>query len=230
MSKLPPTGTIEVVPSILSADFTRLGEQVAAIEPHSRMLHLDVMDGHFVPNISFGPMVVAQLRRNSNLFFDTHLMIADPLKYADKFAQAGSDHITFHLEADSDPKEVIAQLRKLNVSVGISIKPATPVEDLEKIVEDVDMVLLMTVEPGFGGQSFLPDSCQRCEEVRKLLRDDQRLEVDGGIDMHTAPMVVSAGADTLVAGEAIFGQAGPVRAMQALQQTCLNSQKSKGNL
>ena len=218
------------MPSILSADFTRLGEQVAAIEPQSHMLHLDVMDGHFVPNFTFGPMVVAHLRRCSNLFFDTHLMLSDPLKYAAQFAQAGSDHITFHLEADCDAEEVIAQLRKLNVSVGISIKPATPVEALEKIVGEVDMVLLMTVEPGFGGQSFVPDSCRRCEEVRKLLRDDQRLEVDGGIDMHTAPMVVSAGADTLVAGEAIFGQAGPVRAMQAIQQACLSSQKSERNL
>ena len=227
MPELPPAGTIEVVPSILSADFNRLGEQVAAVEPKCHMLHLDVMDGHFVPNFTFGPLIIAHLRRCSNLFFDTHLMLADPLQYADKFAAAGSDLITFHLEADCDADEVIAALRKLNVKVGISIKPSTPVKALEKIVADVDMVLLMTVEPGFGGQSFLPDSCRRCEEVRKLLRDDQRLEVDGGIDMHTAPMAVAAGADTLVAGNAIFGQVGPVRARQAIQQACLSSQKSE---
>ena len=207
MPKLPPT------PSILSADFAHLADHVARLADDIRIVHLDIMDGHFVPNITIGPVVVKKLRPCfGDLFFDTHLMISDPVKYAPEFAQAGSDGITFHLEAAADPDALIRQLRDLNVAVGVSIKPKTPVEDLKPIIGDVDMVLLMTVEPGFGGQSFLPESPERCRALRALLRPDQRLQVDGGIDTTTAGLIVSCGADTLVAGNAIFAQPDPAAA------------------
>lgn len=223
MRKLPPTGTIEIAPSILSADFSRLGEHIAQIERHVKILHLDIMDGHFVPNLSFGPVVVKKIRPHSDLFFDAHLMISDPAKYAPEFVKAGADGITFHLEAVSDPREMIKQLRDLGVSVGISIKPGTSVSALEPVVADVDMVLLMTVEPGFGGQSFLPRSPERAEEIRKMLRSNQRLEVDGGIDAITSPVIVAAGADTLVAGNAVFGQDSPAEAVKEIYESCNRS-------
>jgi ribulose-phosphate 3-epimerase len=216
--KLPTAGTVELSPSILSADFSRLGQHIAQIEPNIRMLHIDVMDGHFVPNISIGPVVVKKIRSASKLFFDTHLMISDPATYAPEFAAAGSDGITFHIETVDDPAAMIKQLRDLDVAVGVTLKPATPVESLAAIIADVDMVLLMTVEPGFGGQSFIPASIDRCRKIKAMLRPDQRLEVDGGIDITTAPDIVKAGADTLVAGNAIFAQADPAAALKAIQQ------------
>ena len=219
MRKLPPTGTIEIAPSILSADFSRLGEHIAQIERHVKILHLDIMDGHFVPNLTIGPVVVKRIRPHSQLFFDVHLMIDDAPKYAPEFVKAGADGITFHLEAVSDPREMIKQLRDIGVSVGISIKPGTPVSALEPVVADVDMVLLMTVEPGFGGQSFLPESPRRAKELRKMLRADQRLEVDGGIDTTTAPVITAAGADTLVAGNAVFGQEFPAEAVKTIYES-----------
>ncbi len=222
MPKLPPTGTIEIAPSILSADFARLGDHVAQVADEVKVLHIDVMDGHFVPNITIGPVVVKWLRKQSALFFDTHLMISDAPQYAPEFVKAGSDGITFHLEAVPDPAAMIKQLRDLNVAVGVSVKPKTPVEKLKPIVSDVDMVLLMTVEPGFGGQSFLPESPQRCEQLKKLLRDDQRLEVDGGIDTTTAPIITKAGADTLVAGNAIFGRDDPAAAVREIYQSAVS--------
>ena len=216
MPQLPATGTIEIAPSILSADFAHLADHLAAVAGEIRMVHLDIMDGHFVPNLTIGPVVVKKLREHFDLFFDTHLMISDAAKYAGEFAQAGSDGITFHLEAVEDAGAMIRQLRELKVAVGVSIKPKTPVEALKDIVAEVDMVLLMTVEPGFGGQSFLPESPQRCQALRKLLLDDQRLEVDGGIDRTTAPIITEAGADTLVAGNAIFGQSDPAAALREI--------------
>ena len=221
MHKLPPAGTVVLAPSILSADFARLGEQIRQVAPEAGLLHLDIMDGHFVPNITIGPVVVKHIRKVCDLFFDTHLMISDPATYAPQFAQAGSDGITFHFETVADPQTLIKQLRDLGVSVGVSIKPGTPVQELDPIIDLVEMVLLMTVEPGFGGQSFLPESPQRCRELRVMLRPDQRLEVDGGIDAQTAPIIVAAGADTLVAGNAIFGQADPAAAARDIRQAAL---------
>jgi ribulose-phosphate 3-epimerase len=214
--KLPPTGTIEIAPSILSADFSRLSSHIAEIEDHIKILHLDVMDGHFVPNITFGPVLVKWLRPHSKLFFDTHLMISDAPKYAPEFVKAGSDGITFHLEAVPNAQDMIKQLRDLGCAVGVSIKPKTPVTALEPIIADVDMVLLMSVEPGFGGQSYIPESTERCAKIKKMLRPDQRLEVDGGIDVNTAPIITAAGADTLVAGSAVFFQPDPVGAIHAI--------------
>ena len=220
MRTLPPAGTIEIAPSILSADFGRLAEHIKEVSDQARILHIDVMDGNFVPNITVGPVVVKKLRPYSDLFFDTHLMINNAAKYAPDFCAAGSDGITFHLEAVTDPQAIIKQLRELGVSVGVSIKPKTPIEKLKDIIGAVDMVLLMTVEPGFGGQSFLPDSPQRCRQLKEMLRPDQRLEVDGGIDATTAPVIVQAGADTLVAGNAIFGQKDASAAMRAIRTAC----------
>ena len=214
---LPPAGTIEVVPSILSADFARLREHVAQVAGHARMLHLDVMDGHFVPNLTIGPVVVEKLRPHFQLFFDAHLMVTDPAACAADFVHAGADGITFHCEAVPDPRAMVRQLRNLGVSVGISLKPSTPVTVLQPVVAEVDMVLLMTVEPGFGGQHILPESPARCAALRRMLRDDQRLEVDGGIYPHTIAALVRAGADTLVAGQAIFGAPQPATALRDLQ-------------
>lgn len=220
MLRLPPTGTIEMAPSILSADFSRLSAHIAEIEKSVRILHLDVMDGHFVPNITFGPVLVKWLRPHHQLFFDTHLMISDAPKYAPEFVKAGSDGITFHLEAVPSPQDMIKQLRDLGCAVGVSIKPKTPVSALKPTIAAVDMVLLMSVEPGFGGQSFLPESPQRCREIKAMLRPDQRLEVDGGIDPTTAPIITDAGADTLVAGNAIFAQPDPAAAIAAILNSC----------
>ncbi len=225
MRKLPTSGTIEIAPSILSADFSRLKEHIDLVAKSVKMLHLDIMDGHFVPNITIGPIVVKWLRPHFDLFFDTHLMISDPIKYAPEFVKAGSDGITFHLEAVSDPAATIRQLRQLDISVGVSIKPGTTVQALEPIVADVDMVLLMTVEPGFGGQSFIPESLDRCKNVKKMLRDDQRLQVDGGIYPDTAKIITQAGADTLVVGNGVFGQPNrdnPAAAVNHILNACIS--------
>ena len=216
MRSLPEAGRVEVAPSILSADFANLADHVRQVAGQVRMLHLDVMDGHMVPNLTIGPVVIKKLRPHFDLFFDTHLMITDPMTYAKPFVDAGSDGITFHFETVDDPHAMIERLRELGVSVGVSIKPGTPVNVLAPIIADVDMVLLMTVEPGFGGQSFMPESPSRCRELRAMLRDDQRLEVDGGIAADTAKIIVSAGADTLVAGNAVFAQSDPAAAVQAI--------------
>ena len=221
MKKLPPTGTIEIAPSILSADFSRLGEHIAQVENEVKILHIDIMDGHFVPNLTIGPVVVKKIRPHSQLFFDVHLMITDAPKYAPEFINAGADGITFHLEAVSDAHAMIKQLRDLNVSVGVSIKPKTPVSSLEPIIADVDMVLLMSVEPGFGGQSFIHNSPDRCAQIKKMLRPDRRLEVDGGIDPATAQIIVKAGADTLVAGNAIFAKPNPAAQIKTILNAAL---------
>ena len=224
MRKLPDVGTVEIAPSILSADFACLAEDVARIAGEVKILHIDVMDGHFVPNITVGPVVVKKLRPHFDLFFDAHLMISDAPKYAPEYVKAGADGITFHLEAVDDAPAMIKQLRDLGVSVGVSIKPKTPVEALEPIIGDVDMVLLMSVEPGFGGQKFMPDSPLRAKAIKKMLRSDQRLEVDGGIDPSTVGIITQAGVDTLVAGNAIFSKDDPVAAIHAILEAAISAQ------
>ena len=209
---------VEVAPSILSADFSRLAGHVGEVADLVKILHVDIMDGHFVPNITIGPVVVKWLRGHFDLFFDTHLMISDAGQYAEEFVRAGSDGITFHAEAVADGPGLIRQLRVLGASVGVSVKPKTPLEVLEDYIGEVDMVLLMSVEPGFGGQGFIPESMGRCRKLRRMLREDQRLEVDGGISVETAPLMVAAGADTLVAGNSVFGQADAAGAVKALQE------------
>ncbi len=218
---LPKTGTIEVCPSILSADFSSLGNEAAQVEAAGvKMLHIDVMDGHFVPNITIGPPVVASLREKSSVVFDTHLMISDPGKYAERFVEAGSDHITFHIETVDDPVKFVDHIRSLGASVGVTLNPETPVEAIEKVARLCDMVLVMTVHPGFGGQSFIDSAAKKCIRVRELVGPDIRIEVDGGIDTTTAAKVVSYGADTLVAGNAIFSKPDRKAAIYAIQQSC----------
>ena len=217
--QLPKPGTIEVVPSILSADFARLADEIAQIESADvSMVHLDVMDGHFVPNITIGPPVIAKLRKYSNLAFDSHLMISEPAKYAERFVEAGVNHITFHIEVADDPERLVGTLHELGVTAGICLNPETPVEAIEAVAPLCDMVLVMTVHPGFGAQEFMPEAAKKISQVRKIVGPETRIEVDGGIDPQTTPIVVSYGADTLVAGHAIFSKSDRIAAISAIRE------------
>lgn len=219
--RLPKPGTIEVAPSILSADFARLAEEIAVIESAGvEIVHLDVMDGHFVPNITIGPPVIAKLRRHSRLVFDSHLMISEPGKYIEAFAKAGVNNITFHIEVTDEPRKMIDRIHDLGCTAGITLNPETPVESIEKVAPLCEMVLVMTVHPGFGGQEFMDEAARKVIDVREIVGPNVRVEVDGGIDPETAPIVVSYGADTLVAGNAIFGRPDRVAAINAIRQAC----------
>jgi ribulose-phosphate 3-epimerase len=218
--RLPKAGTIEISPSILSADFGTLADEMAQVEASGvNMIHLDVMDGHFVPNITIGIPVVAALRKYSKSVFDAHLMISEPERYAERFVEAGANHITFHIEVCEAPEELIKKLHSLGATAAICLNPETPIEDIEKVAPLCDMVLVMTVHPGFGGQKFMPDVAKKIIRIREILGPDVRIEVDGGIDEKTAPIVVSYGADTLVAGNAIFSKSDRVAAVNAIRQS-----------
>lgn len=193
-----------IAPSILSADFSRLGDEVRAVERSGAdWIHVDVMDGHFVPNITMGPLVVKSIRPVTKLPIDVHLMIREPQKYVESFAKAGADIITFHVESEGDPREIIRLIKYFKKRAGVSIKPNTDVRSIEPILQMVDMVLVMTVEPGFGGQGFIPECLPKIEEVRKIFKKD--IEVDGGVNEDSAGDVISKGANVIVAGTSVFG-------------------------
>ncbi len=219
--RLPKTGTIEIAPSILSADFAHLADEIAVVEKAGvNLVHLDVMDGHFVPNITIGPPVIAKLRKVSNLVFDAHLMISEPERYAENFVEAGANHITFHVEVVDEPVKLIEKLHNLGVTAGICLNPETPVSAIEKVATLCDMVLVMTVHPGFGGQKFIGEAAEKITKIRKIVGPDIRIEVDGGINPETATKVVAYGADTLVAGNAIFSSQDRILAINAIKEAC----------
>ncbi|MBQ3140737.1 MAG: ribulose-phosphate 3-epimerase [Clostridia bacterium] len=213
---------IKISPSVLAADFAALGSDARRAQAAGAdMLHIDVMDGHFVPNISLGLPVVSSLRKACDLFFDVHLMISHPALYAQRFADAGADLITFHLESDDDPAATIKAIRDAGCKVGISVKPATPPEALEPYLDAVDLVLVMTVEPGFGGQKFMADQLPKIAALRDSITRrnlNVTVQVDGGIDDKTAPLVVNAGADCLVSGSYLFGAPDMAAAVQSLKR------------
>ena len=195
-------------PSMLSADFSKIGEQFGILrEAGVRWIHIDVMDGAFVPNLSLGVGEVKSIRKCSDLFFDVHLMINEPIRYIDAFADAGADLITVHYEACSYLRATLEKIKARGIKCAVSIKPKTPVDVLKDYLDDVDLILLMSVEPGFGGQSYIPESTERLAAIRKMITESGReidLEVDGGINAKTIETVLDAGANVIVAGSAVF--------------------------
>lgn len=197
---------IKIAPSLLSADFSCLEKDIRKVED-VEWLHLDVMDGHFVPNITIGPCVIGSIREVSDHVFDTHLMISDPSRYVSSFADCGSDLITFHSEATEEPNKVIEKIKDHGIKAGISIKPGTHFDEVKHLMKDIDLLLIMTVEPGFGGQSFMTEMLPKIKEAREFIEErglDVDISVDGGISPETAPEAVKAGANVLVSGSSIF--------------------------
>lgn len=213
---------MKIAPSLLSCDFSKMGDEIKRMDVcGADWMHLDVMDGHFVPNITFGAPVIRAVRGYSDKPFDVHLMISDPLKYADDFIDAGADIITFHIECDSDIQQTIDKIKSRNVKVGLVVKPNTPASAVFPYIKDLDLVLVMTVEPGFGGQSFMADMLPKVSEIKaeaKRLGIDMPVEVDGGIGADTIAQVAGAGVDICVAGTAVFKAEDAAKAISDLRK------------
>lgn len=219
---------VYIAPSILAADFSQLGVDIQKVEAEADFLHLDVMDGHYVPNISFGVPVISSIRSKSKLAFDVHLMIENPEKYIASFAEAGADLITFHLETTCEPEQLCQKIRDLGKKPGISIHPDTPIEAVYPHLSNADLILVMSVRPGFGGQSFMEEAPGRVSQIRNELDrigSKALLSVDGGIGEKTAPVVLSAGANMLVAGSSVFGTSSPSAAIRQIRQVCRLSER-----
>jgi ribulose-phosphate 3-epimerase len=215
-------GLRRICPSVLSADFTKLAAEIARVErAGADFLHVDIMDGQFVPNLTFGPLLVEAMRRMTRLPLDVHLMIVEPLRFLDAFARAGADHLIVHAETVPDPAAAAREIRARGLRAGLTVKPGTPIERLIEAVAHLDLALVMTVEPGQGGQAFLEDSPARIARVRAAIDaggHDCLLEVDGGISAETAPLAARAGADTFVAGHSIFRDPDPEAALRRLRE------------
>lgn len=210
---------VKISPSLLAADFSRLAEEIARVEQGGAdMLHLDVMDGHFVPNLTIGPPLVESIRKVSQLFFDVHLMLARPWEFVEPFAKAGADGITIHLEAVPDPRPLLARIASLGKRRGLSINPDTPVDRVAPFLDHIDLLLIMSVFPGFGGQSFIPASLDRLRQARALIRGRPiDLQVDGGVNFENAAAIIEAGATNLVAGTSTFRAGDPAEAIRRLR-------------
>ncbi|MAG16159.1 ribulose-phosphate 3-epimerase [Candidatus Woesearchaeota archaeon] len=211
---------VKIAPSILSADFSKLAEEIKKVEKHVDMIHIDIMDGHFVPNITFGPPVVSTIRKITKLTLDAHLMIEKPDKFIEEFAEAGADIMSVHVEAVEDLDSTIRKIKDNNVKAAVVLNPATPLSRIENVLEEVDMVLLMTVNPGFGGQKFIESVLPKIRELREIIDNKKlkiQIEVDGGINAETAKLATSAGADILVAGSFIYDNKNPLEAIKLLK-------------
>jgi ribulose-phosphate 3-epimerase len=215
---------VQIAPSVLAADFSRLGEQVATVAAAGAdLIHIDVMDGHFVPNITMGPLVVAAIRRATSVPLDVHLMITNPDAYLDAFAQAGAGTISVHVEATVHLHRTLSRIRQLGLRAGVAINPATPLAAIGEVFDVLDQVIIMSVNPGFGGQSFIPRSLDRIADLRAQLGDRPvDIEVDGGVDLTNAATLVRAGASILVAGASVFGTPDPGAATAGLRRAALS--------